>query len=148
MGLDMHLYRKEYVGHWDEDEQVTLVRNGVEDPRFPKGSIKYVIVEVAYWRKANAIHGWFVDNVQGGVDECHPSQEFGNEVLQQLVDLCKEVLAHPEQAESRLETRSGFFFGSTEYDEYFFEDVRNTIEMLEQVIADNPHGTYYYRSSW
>ena len=26
-------------------------------------------VKVAYWRKANAIHGWFVDNIQDGVDD-------------------------------------------------------------------------------
>ena len=26
--------------------------------------------EVGYWRKANAIHGWFVRNVQNGKDDC------------------------------------------------------------------------------
>jgi hypothetical protein len=29
-----------------------------------------VIEEVMYWRKANQIHKWFVDNVQDGVDDC------------------------------------------------------------------------------
>ena len=26
--------------------------------------------QIASWRKANAIHKWFVDNVQDGVDDC------------------------------------------------------------------------------
>jgi hypothetical protein len=29
------------------------------------------VYEVAYWRKANEIHKWFVDNVQNGVDDCN-----------------------------------------------------------------------------
>jgi len=33
-----------------------------------------VQVTCAYWRKANQIHNWFVDNVQGGDDDC---REYG-----------------------------------------------------------------------
>lgn len=29
-----------------------------------------IMTEIAYWRKANHIHKWFVDNVQYGVDDC------------------------------------------------------------------------------
>lgn len=28
--------------------------------------------QVAYWRKANQIHRWFVNIVQGGEDDCNP----------------------------------------------------------------------------
>ena len=29
-----------------------------------------IFTEVGYWRKANHIHSWFVENVQGGNDDC------------------------------------------------------------------------------
>ena len=29
-----------------------------------------VSVNAAYWRKVNAVHKWFVDNVQRGEDDC------------------------------------------------------------------------------
>lgn len=28
-----------------------------------------IIYEVAYWRKANHIHNWFVQNIQDGIDD-------------------------------------------------------------------------------
>ena len=33
-------------------------------------------------------------------------------------------------------THEGFFFGSTEYDEYYFADLESTIEQLEDVEPD------------
>lgn len=47
---------------------------------------------VGYWRKANAIHKWFVDHVQDGEDDCEYHHEVTKEVLEQLRDVCKTVL--------------------------------------------------------
>ena len=44
--------------------------------------------EVMYWRKANAIHKWFVDNVQGGEDDCR-EYPVSNDQLIELRDTCK-----------------------------------------------------------
>ena len=44
--------------------------------------------EIIYWRKANAIHKWFVENVQEGVDDCG-EYEVTVEQLTELRDLCK-----------------------------------------------------------
>jgi len=46
---------------------------------------------ICYWRKANAIHGWFVSNVMGDEDEC---REFyvPMEKLKELYADCKSVL--------------------------------------------------------
>ena len=29
-------------------------------------------IELAYWRKANWFHGWFVDELANGEDDCEP----------------------------------------------------------------------------
>lgn len=48
------------------------------------------LTEVAYWRKANAIHAWFVDNVQDGIDECEESP-VSREKLNELLSLCRKI---------------------------------------------------------
>ena len=106
-------------------------------------------VEVAYWRKANAVHKWFVDYVQNGVDRCEEHMVTTGELMH-LVDTCKKVLADNELAESLLPTTSGFFFGSTDYDEYYFEDLQLTVDQIEEALAKHTEeGTnFFYQSSW
>jgi hypothetical protein len=75
MGLDMYLTRKVYVKNWsfrkpEELHEITVKRGGQPRTDINPEKISYVIEDVAYWRKANAIHKWFVDNCQDGVDEC------------------------------------------------------------------------------
>jgi len=73
---------------------------GVEsdhNARFHGSSLvaKEVSLEAMYWRKANAIHGWFVENCQDGEDNC---QEYwvSREKLINLKDLCQDILEHPD----------------------------------------------------
>lgn len=49
------------------------------------------LTEVAYWRKANQIHKWFVDNVQNGIDECQESS-VTRQQLNELLAVCHEVI--------------------------------------------------------
>ena len=100
--------------------------------------------EFAYWRKANQIHNWFVENIQEGKDDCGTYQVSGRK-LKELVNLCKEVLQNFKQAEELLPTREGFFFGSTAYDEDYYEDLHNTIEQLKDIDDED---IYEYTSSW
>jgi hypothetical protein len=159
MGLDMYLYRKTYVGHYKDEAKVMLsVPDAAHDAakKVKSERVKYVIEEVAYWRKANAIHKWFVDNLADGVDEC---QEIpvSRKHLQELIDLCIEVKNNHDKPpmlqtppEDLLPTTSGFFFGSTEYDGYYYEDIDLTIEQLQAVLSEDPdeYSYYYYRASW
>ena len=46
--------------------------------------------EIAYWRKANAIHGWIISN-SGAVDDCTPIHISKNTLIQ-LRDDCKKVV--------------------------------------------------------
>lgn len=47
---------------------------------------------VGYWRKANAIHAWFVKHIQGGVDDCEYHREVTKDDLIALKSACEKVL--------------------------------------------------------
>ncbi len=105
-------------------------------------------VQVAYWRKANQIHKWFVDHVQNGKDDCG-DYYVSREQLQLLLDTCKIVLIDREEASQLLPVQEGFFFGSYEYNEYYFSDIQDTIEQLEKVLTEYPEEwAFKYQSSW
>lgn len=152
MGLDMYLKRKHYVKNWDHtaDEHrylITVRKGGKDDRTINTDKISDIIEEVGYWRKANAIHNWFVQNVQSGLDECQESYVEKNDILE-LLDICEKVRDDHTLAPDLLPVTSGFFFGSTEYDEWYFSDIDDTIKILEEVLAMEGYGELYYRSSW
>lgn len=104
--------------------------------------------ELIYWRKANQIHGWFVDMYMNGVDECQIVYiSWG--VLQDLKDICKQVLEDRSRAEELLPTREGCFFGSYEYDENYFMDLEVTVKKIESLDLDDISDCdLYYQASW
>jgi hypothetical protein len=145
MGLDMYLYAEEFVSenHFKPD----VYRALTEDIPFAKGSLS-LKVEVAYWRKVNAVHRWFVENVQGGEDNCE-EYSVSREQLQELLDICKLIELDNESAPALLPVQTGFFFGSYEYDEWYFEGIKETIEQIEQVLKEIPEDwDIKYQSSW
>ena len=149
MGLDMYLSAEKYqFGALDkEPTDITKAVNQVTDT---KGyQVKSFEIWACDWRKANQIHDWFVRNVQGGEDDCKRYRVDLNQ-LRDLVELCKKVLAHRDQAGELLPPQAGFFFGSIEIDEYYFEDLMDTIEKLEPFITDSSWEMwdFYYQSSW
>lgn len=110
--------------------------------------------EVAYWRKANQVHNWFVTNCQNGIDECQETR-VTKENLIDLKETCQAVLSTPESdrvetAKRILPTVGGFFFGGTEYNQYYFGDLEDTVKMLDKVIdeTDFEKEEIYYTSSW
>lgn len=152
MGLDSYLYKKNYVrqGEWVKPEfrtEVEVKTGGEIDKNIKPERIRYIVEEVAYWRKANQIHNWFVQNVQNGVDECQNSY-VSREKLEELLDVCTKVIADNTLAETLLPTGSGFFFGSTEYDEWYYKDVSNTIEYLTEILEDESADEFEYYASW
>lgn len=136
--------------------------------------------EVGYWRKANAIHKWFVENVQNDFDDCD-YHEVSQEQLKELLDICIKVrdcsqikkgqikngetlkngkwcpimeegeyIVNPEVAEELLPTTDGFFFGSTDYDQWYIEDIIDTIDILTKALetTDFDREMIVYSSSW
>lgn len=150
MGLDMYLSKKTYVKYWehngDNNYEVTITKGGNPTKIDPK-KVSYIVEEAGYWRKANAIHQWFVDNCQGGVDDCRDAY-VDREKLEELLNICKIVSIDKDKAEQLLPTASGFFFGSTGYDEWYYESIDSTIEILEEALSDEEADSFSYHSSW
>jgi hypothetical protein len=157
MGLDQYLYASEYLsdGSWHSEEkrsayekiQEALGADSFENKEYPSITVK---VTVGYWRKANQIHTWFVDNVQNGEDNCK-EYYVTSEQLEELLSVCKIVSASKDKdkAESLLPPSAGFFFGSYEIDDWYWEQIDDTIEQLKRVLAKVPEGwSFAYQSSW
>lgn len=150
MGLDMYLTSKRYI--WensDEPEELALADALNKMPTLGnKGKrVKGVEVEGMYWRKANAIHKWFVDNVQDGLDECK-EHYVTREQLTALRDACVKALDDPNNAGKYLSPTAGFFFGSTDTDEWYFNALRETVEGLNACLEMDEAWSFYYCSSW
>lgn len=119
MGLDMWLYEKE-------------------------------VHEVAYWRKDNAIHGWFITNYADGVDDCS-SIEVDRIGLITLRNICLQVSesGNPELAMELLPPVAGFFFGSDQIDEWYWEGIKETTTKLTQIIDESVEDAMFeYQASW
>jgi len=152
MGLDMYLSAKRYL-YRDADEPISDGINELlgipsdKSKRFCGASFvaKEISIEAMGWRKANAIHGWFVENCQDGRDECQESY-VSRDKLRELVDLCQEALDDPDA--EVLEPTAGFFFGSYEKDEWYYQDLKNTIEGIERALELPESFEFYYQASW
>lgn len=133
----------------EERHSVTVKRGGVDVPHIKPERVSYIEERIHSWRKANQIHRWFVENVQGGLDNC---EEYfvSRDNLKELLQECKRTLENKESASGILPTTSGCFFGSTEYDEFYFQDIIETADMLEKLLEEEPENEcdFYYRSSW
>lgn len=169
MGLDMYLEirKNEYRSKYSKDKGSRLKLE------YPKDITEFVPnltdlrisrqtnYEVGYWRKANQIHNWFMQNCasrdeyDNPIDDCRPV-EITVDKLEALLDTCKKVLADHSLASSLLPTADGFFFGSTEYDDYYFGEIEQTVEIVEPVLKFAKHKLeikdyaweVYYQASW
>lgn len=177
MGLDMYLTKKTYVGNkYKKPEEMVKVIVPKEIGKINEAKITYIEEEAGYWRKANAIHKWFVDNVQEGEDDCkeyYIDEEQMKELLAIINKILKsskmvkgkvkngetikdgkwipimedgEFMENYELAQELLPTQSGFFYGSTGYDQWYIDDLKLTKKILEEALKEG--GEYYYSSSW
>ena len=106
--------------------------------------------EIGYFRKVNFLVAFF--EKKGFDVQRQAPFAFDRTVAEELLDLCNQVLADHDKAEELLPTMDGFFFGSTEYNEYYFEDVelvrdwvKNTLIPEFDTIGENE---YIEFSTW
>ena len=153
MGLDMYLDKETYVGarYQKINGRCTLKVTDYEGTVKPIKGVKVSRISsirenMGYWRKANAIHAWFVDKSQME-DNC---QEFevSYEDIKELHDLCVEVRNDPSKAEKLLPTQSGFFFGDTEYGEGYIQDLNDTVKICEGCFREDKNTYFLYHASW
>jgi len=145
MGLDMYLTAKRYLwSHSEQDKEIAKrIADLVEvepdfDSKFRGASFcpKEVAIDAMYWRKANMIHQWIVDNIQEGEDDCK-EYYVPREDLETLLANCVNALTNRDG--DILPPSSGFFFGSTEID---------TVKGLEKVLSLSDDWSFYYQASW
>ena len=182
MGLDMYLYRKTYVQNWDFEKKKFKVTVMYGKEKLPLEEVCEVVEKVGYWRKSNQIHNWFVENVQEGNDDCRSYEvsrrqlkellELCKKVMKTAVieegEVCTgttysagevthsyekgRVVTNPDDIADLLPSQEGFFFGSTDYDEYYLQDIEQTIKILEKILSapeiDGVMQWFEYRSSW
>lgn len=156
----MYLYKRTYVQNWEhnppeQQHQIEVKKNGVVRTDIKPNRICYITEQVAYWRKFNALHGWFVNECAAGVDECQ-NINVDEDKMKELLETLKEVSSNFDKAEELLPPVQGFFFGGDEIDEYYKEDVNSTIKIIEELLEEHEqskeHGLYSgdfeYRASW
>ena len=184
MGLDMYLSKKTYVKRWKHDKKehrhyVSVKLGSKVHPSIQPKRISEIVEEIGYWRKANAIHAWFIKNCADGDDDCREIYVSRSQ-LQELLDSVNEVLDNVvlktgivengqalkdgewepileegkyieniDVARDLLPTEEGFFFGSTNYDQWYHMDLELTKEILDDALAEPDNtGSFYYRASW
>jgi len=162
MGLDQYLTAKKYVSKWDysNDYRDKAVSQEFQDllpmdtPDITRyGQFAGITVEypVGYWRKANAIHNYFVQTLGEGVDECQ-EMYVPRETLSDLRERCQDVIASSDMEqmaqEVGLETVGGFFFGDTSYGDWYKDDLRLTIDICDHALALPEEYSLYYQASW
>jgi len=130
--------------------------------------------EIFYWRKANAIHNFFEQQI-GPIENC-VSKFVPKKIFKELYERCEKVIISlensvkvtekiwvgtkleedpttqqkkvikvysdvliyedKETATELLPTTSGFFFGSTDYDDYYLQDIKNTKKICFEILND------------
>ena len=161
MGLDMYLSARKYISgvDWKETEEgyekvpvpkfdevlstVELTREDVRED-LPSAQIE---LTVAYWRKVNSVHQWFVDNCANGEDDCRPVY-VPRECLEELLATVEKALT--ERDSDYIPPQGGFFFGSTEVDDYYWSDLEETKTKLKAIL-ENPKladWDFEYQASW
>ena len=176
MGLDMYVNirhkntqskleaYKEWENKYSYEEFQRLTEEQKEEYRNsePEYDENMYGKELMYWRKANQIHNWFVQNCQNGVDDCEYYAITVNDLMK-LKELCEKILTMTEKrkemrytsysatekeevdilyltpegveyATEHLPSRSGFFFGSTEYDDWYVLELKDTIEQINDTL--------------
>jgi len=184
MGLDMTLMAEgRFYPEWNkkgkEHKKAKAIRKLFPE-MFKSGNLNTIAIgfEAGYWRKANHIHRWFVENVQEGEDDCG-KYYVDREDLIKLLGVCRKVLekaktkeskvingykyengkekpnlvdgkviTNPETIAKLLPTQGGFFFGGTEYDEYYLNSVKKTVKIIKKCLKLPKEWRFEYHSSW
>lgn len=185
MGLDMYLDRRIYFGNQyrkDEEQVRVIAQEGSSDSvkklveSIDQTKVSEIVESACCWRKANAIHKWFVDRIENENWDGE-SVYFSEEQLKELIETCEQVIKgsklvkgkvqngqryeggrwvpimeegmtieDPTVAKELLPTEEGFFFGSQDYNEWYLDDIKETVKMLEKALEKG--GDFYYSASW
>ena len=97
-----------------------------------------------YFRKVNFVYGYLQDKLED--EQCFVDRED----IEGLISRCDSVLADRSLAETLLPTTPGFFFGSLDYDNWYFHDVRDCRRQMKRLLKRYNEDTdvMYFVMSW
>lgn len=130
MGLDQFMYRA------DNDDIAERILMG-EDTGAPSW----------YGRKINFLQNRISEIIEHEVNNI-TFYEISLDDVKQIIEDCQFIKEHPDSAEDMLPTVEGFFFGSTEYGDLYFEDIDYLLESLPVFIKGSDENTRYIYYSW
>lgn len=92
----------------------------------------FVSYEDMYYRKVNSLYAYFSDRLES--EQCLVTKADVEDIIDRA---SKVLLAHDEEVSAELlPTQSGFFFGSTEYDEYYYDDIADVYKQFTKYLED------------
>lgn len=88
-----------------------------------------------YYRKSNFLFAYF-QNVANKVkyDQIYTCT-ISKEELEDIADRCEKIINNHTLAEELLPTMEGFFFGSTDYDEMYFDKIEEVYIDFKHILA-------------
>lgn len=169
MGLDMYLYLSKYeskhtYGINDEGKygpvpydknfypkELKPLTESIASRDFLSKNTKYL---VGYWRKFNALHNYIVKNLADGEDKCQEIY-MSDEAIDKIIDVLEQVSNNHSEAPRLLPPTTGFFFGSQDFDDWYFRDIEYSLELFKKVKEivhqEEEKKNYFdviYRASW
>lgn len=154
----MYLTAKIYLSDYANGEKEQEAKDFLNDLKFSddvKMNFKYIEAEIGYWRKANQIHSWFVENCGDGDDDCRPYY-VPQDKIQELLNIINSILNEDSREKQQklamelLAPKGGCFFGSKDLDEYYFDDLKYTKDLFDKILNDPAFENIYiyYTASW
>lgn len=136
MGLDINVIKiaksmiKTITNSWKDYEKLIDELNDIDCENFEF---------LAYFRKVNFLFEFF----SGSLNEDETTAVITRGEMEELIEKCEFVLNNRDKASEILPTCDGFFFGSLDYDDYYFESVAKVL-LSFQVILENYSDDYLY----
>jgi len=141
MGLDMYLYKRNYVQKWEHQTpektfDVSVKRGGIRYPNIKPERIVYVIEKVGQWRKFFPLNEWFFDNCGDGGDSRELNVD--REKLIEVLGLLKEQVRNPDK----------YILNGMNENKWHYEQAEETIQLLEDILSEDDSDDFYYYASW
>ena len=136
MGLDINVTKiaksmvKTNTNSWKDYEKLIDELNDIDCENFEF---------LAYFRKVNFLFEFF----SGSLNEEETTAVITRGEMEELIEKCEFVLNNRDKASEILPTCYGFFFGSLDYDDYYFESVAKVL-LSFQVVLENYSDDYLY----
>lgn len=91
--------------------------------------------KIAYFRKVNFLVKFMEDYYDHIIENCEPIQ-IDEDCILELKWRCESVLKNRKLADSLLPTVSGFFYGSTEYDDFYYSNVEQVLDSCKKILEE------------